>query len=339
VGSSSSTYFHRQFPNHGVVATPTIEDDFLYLDQGKCDIALVSLDTWELYKGYAEYNGECNKEWIGRTVQYAESGFSLMDSITHCSSLLRDVFNLYMVEMKQDGTYKEIWRNYRQRKSSVTCGLEDTLDTEEKTKLTVRNIGGVFITHAVVLVLAVLVAVAQHYLKKQRKFQEAMKAEMESTCEDDEMDSLEARSQNTSETGVSSVRVGYDMFAVNPGHSVHPNDARHRFRQSGRDGIRQRHLAGRGSSRDFEHQDDLIATSEVLKRMDAVEKKLLDKLERFRVVGGPYKLKSRAAAAAGGSVQQDRLKRRAGGSVGDSIEEGRLESQPLEDQHEFAEDA
>jgi len=75
VGSSSSTYFHRQFPNHGVVATPTIEDDFLYLDQGKCDIALVSLDTWELYKGYAEYNGECNKEWIGRTVQYAESGF------------------------------------------------------------------------------------------------------------------------------------------------------------------------------------------------------------------------------------------------------------------------
>jgi len=151
-----------------IVEKETIEDTYLALDNDDCDVTLSTISTWETKKGDAVYNGDCRKEWAGRVVQPNDAGYSLRDSAELCSSLLRDIFSLHLLEMKRDKTYNTIWDTHRAQ--SVTNNCQGTVviedDNSDMVKLGVKNLGGIFICHAIVLVVAFAVTIYSAFLRK-----------------------------------------------------------------------------------------------------------------------------------------------------------------------------
>merc|ERR1712157_382192 len=77
------------------------------------------------------------------------ASYAMRNSIDHCTSLLNDVFTYFLVEMKSDGTFDEIWDLYRKRVLG-TCSLEDNSSDEEDSgqfQLSLISMGGVFVFH------------------------------------------------------------------------------------------------------------------------------------------------------------------------------------------------
>mmetsp|Transcript_2396 Transcript_2396/g.3360 ORF Transcript_2396/g.3360 Transcript_2396/m.3360 type:complete len:424 (+) Transcript_2396:492-1763(+) len=165
--STSETFLKGKYPTARLVRKQSIGDTYLALDTFERDVVLTTIGTWNLKNRDIIYNEDCAKEWVGRVVQFATAGFSLKDSAQLCSSLLRDVLNLHMLEMKLDGTFDTIWEMHQQLSTTNNCqDLEDAADGEEDTTaLTIENIGGAFIVHTLALVIGVLLTFYDHYRK------------------------------------------------------------------------------------------------------------------------------------------------------------------------------
>jgi len=119
--STSETFLRERYVTARLVEKESIEQSYLGLDSEECDVVLTTTGTWMKNKGNIEYNKDCRKEWVGRVVQPNDAGFTIRDSAELCSSLVRDVFSLHLLEMKRDKTYNTIWNS----KVSVTNNCQD----------------------------------------------------------------------------------------------------------------------------------------------------------------------------------------------------------------------
>jgi len=150
--STSETFMRERYETARLVEKETIEKSYLGLDSEECDVVLTTIGTWTKNKGNIVYNKDCRKEWVGRVVQANDAGYTLKDSAELCSSLVRDVFSLHLLEMKRDKTYETIWNS----EVSVTNNCQDIEDSEEDAslaaKMNMKNLGGIFIFHAIALV-------------------------------------------------------------------------------------------------------------------------------------------------------------------------------------------
>ena len=68
------------------------------------------------------------------------AGFALADSVDSCSSLVRDVFDIYIREMVQSNELENIKLDFLKRVGSIDC---EQIEDEEKDsiKLTIKNMG------------------------------------------------------------------------------------------------------------------------------------------------------------------------------------------------------
>jgi hypothetical protein len=140
---------------------------------GECTIAITTVSEWESFQYDETVNGECNLHWIGRAFHYEPAGFAtLADSGTLCTSLVRDVFNVYMREMRADGTIKNAWDEHFLKTGTVFCDHNETTSHDEgddSGQLTLENMGGVFMLHGVLTSLALFFAVAVWFRTRQRE--------------------------------------------------------------------------------------------------------------------------------------------------------------------------
>ena len=194
---ATSEYVHRSDSTLGL---------FQDLRDGKCDIAVTEVSTWDVFSTDERVNGDCGLSWIGRPFQSIPASFAVKgDAGTFCTSLLRDVFNLYLHDMQSDGTIDALWKEHIDYQATVTCSaagatdaatdsnrrrqleweshqnndkkrhLKSTVsgsaaeasavsegDDPETTKLTLTNMGGVFMLHGILTGLSVLCAMI-HY--------------------------------------------------------------------------------------------------------------------------------------------------------------------------------
>lgn len=150
--STSETFMRERYETARLVEKETIEKSYLGLDSEECDVVLTTIGTWTKNKGNIVYNKDCRKEWVGRVVQPNDAGYTLKDSAELCSSLVRDVFSLHLLEMKRDKTFETIWNS----EVSVTNNCQDIEDSEGDAslaaKMNMKNLGGIFIFHAIALV-------------------------------------------------------------------------------------------------------------------------------------------------------------------------------------------
>jgi hypothetical protein len=92
------------FPNARLVRTYDSRGVYEGVQSGNCTIGITSFSAWTSYQYDASVNGDCSLEWIGRSYKFVPAGFATKaDSGVLCTSLLRDVINLFMDQMKADG--------------------------------------------------------------------------------------------------------------------------------------------------------------------------------------------------------------------------------------------
>jgi len=101
-----------------------------------------------------EFNSSCDVQVVGFPVRLAPSSFALRNSVEHCSSILRDVIDNFTLEIINDGTLQRIKEVYVRVAQECDEGEE-----EESQELSLTDLGGIFILHYSVLILAVTLAV------------------------------------------------------------------------------------------------------------------------------------------------------------------------------------
>jgi len=168
-GATSETFMRERYNTVRLVGKESILDTYLGVDSGDCDMVLTTTGTWDTKKGDIVYNEDCQKEWVGRHVQFIDAGFSLRDSSKLCSSLVRDVFSLHLLEMKLDKTYESIWNTHIANSETNNCqDIEASEDGSDLASLSVKNVGGIFIVHLIALVVSFAITMYNSFQRKRQ---------------------------------------------------------------------------------------------------------------------------------------------------------------------------
>ena len=174
----------QEFPYANLVRKETEEEIYKGVVEGDCAIALTPDSSWEFWQRKQETNPECALEWIGRTFKQRPAGFAtLHDSGQKCTSLLNDVINIHLGEMEEENFIENAWKNHVERTATnedcSQAGAE-TLDTaSDSSTLNLQNMGGIFILHFSVSIVAILLAVAFKVFKVAEKRDQKDKAKKE----------------------------------------------------------------------------------------------------------------------------------------------------------------
>lgn len=162
------------------------------LRDGRCEIAITEKQTWDIFQYDETINGDCGLDWIGREfIDYAASFGVKGDAGGLCTSLLSNVFTVHLHRMQGAGRIQELWDEYHRETETVTCvnndgdgegrrsrRLQAAADRrrlkaaqntaaaaegggggdEDTTKLSLTNMGGVFLLHGVLSAISLLCA-------------------------------------------------------------------------------------------------------------------------------------------------------------------------------------
>jgi len=120
----------------------------------ECEVGLVNVDSHKEYVNKVEYNPNCDVKVVGFPVREGSSSFSLKSNVEHCSSIIRDVFDIFILEIIDDSTLERI-KEEHYRVGAQNC---DGSQVENK-KLSLSDLGGIFIIHYSVIILALTLAV------------------------------------------------------------------------------------------------------------------------------------------------------------------------------------
>jgi len=110
------------------------------LKAGECGLAAGYKDNWLGHKGNSKYNPDCDLEWVGREAAVIKSGFAVKADVGHlCTSFIRDVLNLYMLELAHDGKLLEAWEKHRSKTKDIDCVAENAEDSDRNRRLLLRS--------------------------------------------------------------------------------------------------------------------------------------------------------------------------------------------------------
>lgn len=148
--------FNTTKPN--VVGYDTTEEQLQAVETGGCDLAITEVYSWEFWERQASVNGNCDLAWIGKAYKFVPAGFAtISDSGTLCTSLITDVINFWMWNLKEEGFIDRAWQTHLDRLASISCEQEDgsgNLDSNDSNQLHMGNMGGIFIFHCMLSILA-----------------------------------------------------------------------------------------------------------------------------------------------------------------------------------------
>ena len=109
-------------------------------------------------------NGDCSMAIVGSPDVIQKAGLAIKADGGTCSSLLHNVLDYHLADMNVEEVIKAEWEKHQNLISSDFCILDD--GAEEGVKiLNMRDLGGVFITHAILLVVALITCQYEHWKK------------------------------------------------------------------------------------------------------------------------------------------------------------------------------
>lgn len=171
--TAANNEIRGQYPTASIVKRIDEKDVLMGLKEDDCDYGVMSLAAYELFRGQIDVNGDCDLIRIGRNFRDLEDGFAtISDAGTLCTSMIRDVINIHMQDMHDDGFIDKVWDEYYGRKHNIddaTCfndsasGGSSSSDGET---LDFLNMGGIFLLHGATLLVAILVFFYEAYMRK-----------------------------------------------------------------------------------------------------------------------------------------------------------------------------
>eukprot|EP00543_Licmophora_paradoxa_P004492 CAMPEP_0202446090 /NCGR_PEP_ID=MMETSP1360-20130828/4723_1 /ASSEMBLY_ACC=CAM_ASM_000848 /TAXON_ID=515479 /ORGANISM="Licmophora paradoxa, Strain CCMP2313" /LENGTH=685 /DNA_ID=CAMNT_0049062521 /DNA_START=180 /DNA_END=2237 /DNA_ORIENTATION=- len=166
----SQEFLIKRYPEATLIPKP-FEDEVLrgVLD-GDCDVAASSVAAFQTYRRSQQLNHDCSLKWEGRVVHSVKGGLAVaVDTGVLCTSLISYVLDFHLMNMKTDGFLENAWNEYLDNVGDNHCQTkqeqEDAIimsgDDETGRSLTMQDLGGIFILHAILAVVAICVALFQ----------------------------------------------------------------------------------------------------------------------------------------------------------------------------------
>ena len=140
-GTQSELLVRKNYPNAELIEKKEEVDTLRGVLNGECEVAVASLTSLRVWERDASINSDCELAWVGRKVKDVPAGFAMkQDSGTQCTSLIRDVFHVHMLRMKEDGFIEQAWDEYLTRTATANCDAF-TSDTSSSTTTTSSSNG------------------------------------------------------------------------------------------------------------------------------------------------------------------------------------------------------
>ena len=113
-------YIKQRYPNAKRIPLPSEVETYSALHEGRCALTVAYYQNWLGYAMNKTYNPYCDLEWVGRTIQTIQSGFAVSAS-HYCSSLIRDVLNIYIEELISSEYLEELWQSEYEKTQDINC--------------------------------------------------------------------------------------------------------------------------------------------------------------------------------------------------------------------------
>ena len=123
-GHNSDKHIADNFPSAIRRPQNSIDDMYEALHRGDCVFAAETVASWKSLQGIRKYNPFCDLKWVGddRKVKDYAAGFATKaDSGRFCTGLIRDVLNLHMEDIIQDGFLEDAWEREYRRDVTIDC--------------------------------------------------------------------------------------------------------------------------------------------------------------------------------------------------------------------------
>lgn len=162
----------KKYPEMNIIRKDTEQEKFealrlpLFQGHAGCKATLTNLGTFQLFQGNIDVNDDCSLSSEKRVVQNLPSGFATgVDTGTLCTSLVSYVMNIHLTEMFADGTIASAWDNHISRMATINCtekvaeaNKNRPIDEDENFSLRLEEMGGIFIMHLALTIIAILLA-------------------------------------------------------------------------------------------------------------------------------------------------------------------------------------
>eukprot|EP00550_Attheya_septentrionalis_P005091 CAMPEP_0198283400 /NCGR_PEP_ID=MMETSP1449-20131203/2997_1 /TAXON_ID=420275 /ORGANISM="Attheya septentrionalis, Strain CCMP2084" /LENGTH=577 /DNA_ID=CAMNT_0043979985 /DNA_START=22 /DNA_END=1755 /DNA_ORIENTATION=- len=165
--------FTKAYPLYtNIIRKQEEEEIFLGVASGECTVAVTTVSSWRFWERNVDINDNCHMDWIGRIFMFVSAGFATTsDSGTLCTSLIRDVLNFHFGKMKEEGVLELLWEDHLKRTATIDCQY-DTLPAggeDSSSQLDLSNMGGIFIFHFALSILAIIVALIRKVYDEKKK--------------------------------------------------------------------------------------------------------------------------------------------------------------------------
>lgn len=116
---------------------------------GECDGVIHGADDWATQSRTKKYNANCTNAKVGDTIFVVDAGWAVSaDFGIKCTSLIREVMNIYLTEMKLDGfidNAKARWRELPSTTDMSACPESGSAaEEDETTPLGIARFEGIF---------------------------------------------------------------------------------------------------------------------------------------------------------------------------------------------------
>jgi hypothetical protein len=177
--ASPAVLVQERFPTARLVLINDFERGYVAayeaLFAGNCRLVLTTITQWERDRRNPNANPHCDLQWVGRVFRFLPAGFATQsDSGLKCTSLVRDVLGLHLIEMDEEGFIEQATKEVLDADAQQDCdGTSDSGATTtssstgdgtsdpsaDETQLTIQNLGGLFICLYSMIGVSILMAV------------------------------------------------------------------------------------------------------------------------------------------------------------------------------------
>ena len=162
-GSSMHSFLMENCPQAELAFAETSENSDLFqaIGAGICAVAVTYKSRFDEILGQSYANPDCNLQWVGRVIEFRQGGFLCkVDSGIRCASLINDVLNLHLTEMKEEGFIEQAWEAEVNKMHDMDCKEKTTPSEDSSASQTMQEMAGTFVIHMVFTLLAVVVMVS-----------------------------------------------------------------------------------------------------------------------------------------------------------------------------------
>ncbi|KAF5832687.1 hypothetical protein DUNSADRAFT_11368 [Dunaliella salina] len=157
-----SNFFLNSAPSVPVVSIPTVDQAFSGIRSQECAAALAGKSELELM---VAKNEKCDMRVVGRAQKVVNGAYP--GDTSNCGSFVVHVIGGIVQQIASEGLLDDLWSTYITEPPNCAWGnYQSASKAEQKNKLELKALGGLFVIHAAFASLALVGFLAQKSLRK-----------------------------------------------------------------------------------------------------------------------------------------------------------------------------